>query len=445
MIKFHDSHDFKSVIPEKPLERRLEHAILRHGAEVPGLLDNLRSRDPGSSLYFAIQGIVRLFSGRPSDRTAMRASLAKADLTLGDARGDVYIEVLRRMIDGLTASAADLLEYWCSIRPEDVLAAKLCASLRFMAGDIAGIASVTGRSVSALSPDTFGYGYLLGCHAFALEEMGDYSAAERLAGQAMQYASDDVWALHALVHVHTTMRNPGLALALIRESAPTWRRCGTFSRHIAWHGAILLVSNGLLDEALEQYDAVVSANATDDYRDIANSASLLWYLEKAGVDCGVRWSELSCRVRRRVADGGLVFAVLHDLLVLLRARHRVGVAGAFEELVGLTRGRGDQGDVAAAVGLDVAKFLIHPRPGAWTVEKARGVLERLECLGGSRIQRDYFVLQALDRAVAARLWDVAETIRAFRAAPASEDSRETAVTCIKNRQSRPNGSQYGFC
>ncbi|MCU0909977.1 MAG: tetratricopeptide repeat protein, partial [Rhodobacteraceae bacterium] len=36
-------------------------------------------------------------------------------------------------------------------------------------------------------------GYLLGCHAFCLEETGEYAAAERVGRAGVELACDDAW------------------------------------------------------------------------------------------------------------------------------------------------------------------------------------------------------------------------------------------------------------
>lgn len=50
-------------------------------------------------------------------------------------------------------------------------------------------------------PATFGYGNVLGMHAFGLVENGAYALAEERADMALAIQGTDIWAVHAMAHV----------------------------------------------------------------------------------------------------------------------------------------------------------------------------------------------------------------------------------------------------
>ena len=71
-----------------------------------------------------------------------------------------------------------------------------------MLGDAAGMLAASQRMMTVWSPDRPAAGFLLGCHAFAIEEHGAYAAAEAYGRQAVAMEPDDAWGLHAVSHVH---------------------------------------------------------------------------------------------------------------------------------------------------------------------------------------------------------------------------------------------------
>ena len=50
--------------------------------------------------------------------------------------------------------------------------------------------------------DVPGYHYVLGMHAFGLEESGDYARAEEQGRAALELDRRDPWAVHAVAHVN---------------------------------------------------------------------------------------------------------------------------------------------------------------------------------------------------------------------------------------------------
>lgn len=74
-----------------------------------------------------------------------------------------------------------------------------CVLLAWMSRPIVVLACI---STKFLSTVTFGYGNVLGMHAFGLVENGSYALAEEKADVALAMQSTDIWAAHAMAHVY---------------------------------------------------------------------------------------------------------------------------------------------------------------------------------------------------------------------------------------------------
>src|SRR5215472_9397859 len=71
------------------------------------------------------------------------------------------------------------------MHPRDILAQKLRQYRRFYSGESKRMRDVLARALPAWDARVPGYGFVLGCHAFGLEETGDYAAAERAGREAI--------------------------------------------------------------------------------------------------------------------------------------------------------------------------------------------------------------------------------------------------------------------
>jgi tetratricopeptide (TPR) repeat protein len=234
------------------------------------------------------------------------------------------------------------------------------------------------------------HGFILGCHAFALEETGDRQAAERIGRAAVAQRPDDAWGAHAVAHV---LEAEGRAREGLAWLGAAERRLppSPFARHLFWHRALFHLHLGQGEAALALYDDRVRAERSEDFRDVANAASLLWRLEAQGVPAGARWEELADIAESRIGDHSLAFADLHHVLSLAASGRHAALAAFLAGLRGRAlRDTDTQARVFATAGLTAARGIAAAADGeAAEAADLLGAIRRdLPRLGGSHAQRD---------------------------------------------------------
>ncbi len=367
--------------------------VLAHRPCGAQALDKALAQDPRHGRS-ACAPFRRRDAGAPRDscgrgrRSSPRASRANA------RPGSAGERVLVAALEHAAAGAARRRRHSrraCGSAPHDLLAFKLAHSLRFMGGDPAGMLACTELAARRWTPDRPGYGFVLGCHAFALEETGDLQEAERLGRRALEAEPADAWGLHAVGHVLEMQGRADEGVDLIEARRADWSRCNNFAYHMAWHLALFHLAQGRADRALDLYDREVRPGPTDDFRDVANAVSLLWRLRQEGVDGGGRWGELAEIARRRLDDTTLIFASLHHLLTLTAVGDHANAARAVSEIVACARDAAtDQSAVARGVGVDLARAIQSLGGSPRTRANVERLARDLTPLGGSRAQRDVF-------------------------------------------------------
>ncbi|MDK3074882.1 tetratricopeptide repeat protein [Sedimentitalea sp. JM2-8] len=400
--------------------------FLAHAAVTPKHLMAVLAAEPGFALGHAVKGLFYLLLGRRELTAVAESDLAAARTAISKQRAGVrdtlFVQALEAWLAGYPSRSVKCLERVLKAAPEDALAMKMSHAIRFVLGDRAGMRRSMERVMPAYARDHPAHGYLLGCHAFALEETGDYERAEIAGRQALWTAPDDAWGLHAVAHVHDMTGNARKGLDWLAGREGTWSHCNNFRYHVWWHKALMHLDLGEIDAVLDLYDRDIRCDRTDDYRDISNATSLLMRLELEGIDVAGRWNELAELSAARTEDGCLVFADLHYLLALtadnreteiaalLRRMHRDAESGSDEIKVRM-RSPG----LSVAWGLEAfgdsrfAEAFVH-------LAKARSTLH---LAGGSHAQRDIFERMTIDAGLRAGLLDQAEAMlderRALRA------------------------------
>ena len=369
-------------------------AFLAHGRTTPEHLGRLLTAAPDFALGHILRGLFCMLLGRREMvATAREAAAIARPLAEGcDRRTREMLAALDAMLARDPRAAVAALERILMADPGDTLAMKLSHGIRFLIGDAAGMRRSVERVLGAHGAGHPGRGYAMGCHAFALEETGDFALAERTGLAGLSHAADDAWGLHAVAHVHDMTARAEDGIRLIDGNRAAWEGSNNFRYHVWWHKALLHLDRGETDLALDLYDRQIRVDRTDDYRDIANATSLLARLELEGVATGNRWEELAQYAENRVEDGCLVFADLHYMLALIGGDRTQAQARLTARLAAQAEGPAPLDRVADHPGQAMAAGLTAFGEGRWAEAFTRlsSGAAALPAIGGSHAQRDVF-------------------------------------------------------
>lgn len=198
-------------------------------------LDALLREFPEFVLAHVLKGYSLMTEGTLDAHPKARAHLLQAESLPANPRERLHQEALRAWVaQDLAARAAawqQILIEW----PLDLLAFRQYTGTLFWTGDKRHQAEVTAGVAGAWGSQTPGHGHFLSAHAFAMEEVGLYSVAERCARKALAIQAEDLWALHGLAHVLEMQGRVGEGIELLGEASRFLNDYNLFRGHLWWH------------------------------------------------------------------------------------------------------------------------------------------------------------------------------------------------------------------
>lgn len=371
-------------------------SFLASRRETPTAFDKTLAADPDMLLAHCAKGFFcKLLARKELNATAAcaldaaRRSLATRGCT---ARERSYVDALTAWCAGDLGDSVRVLDDILGEYPTDVFALRLSHAIRFLIGDRTAMRDTAAGVLPAWDESIPEFAFVLGCYAFGLEECGEYGAAEEIGRRAVSLDPWDAWGIHAVAHVMEMRGRPKEGIGWLAQHQPHWTGCNNFAYHMFWHEALFHLGLGEIDAALELYDHKIRAEQTDDFRDISNAASLLWRLEREGVNVGERWEELADKSCARVGDHELAFANVHYLLSILCAGRYADADAMLESMRAAANGRGTEAKVLAMVGVPLAEAYMAKQAGdsERALELSLPLRSQLPRLGGSNAQRDLF-------------------------------------------------------
>lgn len=370
-------------------------AYLGSRQETPVLLERLIDRDPDMPMARCLRAYLLKLAADPrfiAPLRKIRQQLETERAGLND-RERRHVDALAAWVDEDVDTALSRLELLLADYPRDIVALRIAHYLHFYAGAARDMRASVARSLSHWDAGMPFYGYVLGMHAFGLEESGDYDVAERVGREAVERNAGDVWAAHTVGHVMQMCGRFDEGIEWLSSRRSDWQGGNNFVYHMDWHLALFHYSLGNHDAALAIADETLLPAINDDfYLDACNAASLLWRLDAAGVDTGDRWQALADVSKARALDRELLFSTLHYVMTPARLRSRAVTRAALESLEYWSRLPTTQGRLCQRVGLPLARAIIDLGDGNF--DHAAAALEALADdivgIGGSNAQRELF-------------------------------------------------------
>ncbi len=389
--------------------------------------------DPACVLANVLKGYLTMLLSNATLLDAVDRRIAAATVTAAAAtkRERLHLQALKSWRAGANDDAIAAWEAILDEHPGDLTALRLAHfSYFWTTGDAHRMRASVERALARSAPSAPGHGFILGMHAFACEEVGDYARAESQGRKAVEISSGDLWAVHAVVHVMEMQGRHSEGWSWVEANQTATEGATNFKFHLAWHRALFLLEGGRLSELLRCYDESVRVLGSplveaqpDLYIDVQNAAALLLRLELLEVDVGARWSELADKAERRIGDHVILFTVPHWMMALAAA----GRWARCDELLAAmrdyaARGEGSEAAIVSRVGVPAAQCVLFHRRGefARALDALFPVRQAIVRLGGSHAQRDVlWQLMADAAAKAGRILELRQLLaEVTRARPA---------------------------
>jgi tetratricopeptide (TPR) repeat protein len=364
---------------------RAVHALLSWHADALPLFRAATERDPGLALAHAGAAVCLFLEERfPETKAATEA--ARAAAAGQSERERSHVAALTAWTSGQVPEAEKLMRAHLNTWPRDAMVLQRLYYVLFWLGRFPDMLAMT-ESLRGHYP---GSSFVLGMHAFALEEADRCPEAISAAEAALALEPDDAWSVHALAHALYESADFDAGVTRLPPAIQPCRGLNWFRNHLLWHLALVHFARGDYGRAGRMARRVFERTPSSIAGDLHDSISLLWRLELAGKPVGDRWQPFTAIARERVNRMGLLFHVAH-MAMALTAGGDWKTARAQVDTV-RTRAPKDPTGLMGDVLLPLLEG-IHAFAGGdyrRTIELVEPLRPRIVQLGGSRAQRDVF-------------------------------------------------------
>ena len=389
----------------------------RFRADLPDRVARVLEADPEFCLahctrgYFILSGF-NLSQLPAAAQAAMSARKFAAQVT---PREQCHVDALEAWLAGDLNRCLALWESILTEYPVDILALRMAHFIYFWLGRRRDMVASIERVYPVWSAEMPSYGTYLACRAFAHEESGRFVLAEADGRAAVQMNSGDLWATHAVAHVMEMQGRHAEGIAWLARLAPNWVGANNLAHHLWWHWALYHVERGEFDAALDLYDrrfrdleSPLTQAQPDLYIDVQNACSMLFRLERQGVDVGARWVELADKAEARIGDCKSAFTLPHWMMALTACGREAAALRMMDGLRGFAAGAETTAAVVGEIALPACEAVrLYARADyAGCVSTLEPVIGRLVLMGGSHAQQDVLHQLYVDAARRAGLADV---------------------------------------
>ncbi len=320
----------------------------------------------------------------PEGRAEMeRAVAGAAPLPPREKR---HVDALALWVGGRGTDAIALMKEILAEYPRDMMLMQRLYFIYFWQGRSAEMLELTSSVVAALGDQS----YMLGYHAFALEENRRFEEALPLAERALTLNPRDAWAVHAIAHVLYERGENDRGIDALPPRIHSCDHLGYFRNHLLWHLALMHLAEGRYDRVGRMFQSVFGDVPIAIGSDLQDSVSLAWRLDLYGQPDPRRWTHLGSAARGWLEMPLLLFHDLHVGMALAAAGDWAAAELQLERL--RARGRKTRSATLPEVVVPLLEGLHAFARGeyAQAVAKIEPVEGRIVEVGGSHAQREVF-------------------------------------------------------
>ena len=377
--------------------RRLEHAMTlmnAYQADPLAEVDALLAEHPDFVMAHAFRAGALATAGDKAFEGELAKTVVAAETLAGKAndRERLHIAAARSWLNGDFEQASEMWGRAALLYPRDVTAIQFAQLADFYLGYSQMLRDRVARVLPHWDRAVPNYGFVLGMHAFGLEECGDYANAEAVGRDAVALDGRDAWAVHAVAHVMEMQGRAADGIDWLESTSATWAPGSLFGFHNWWHQALFCLDAGDPRRAFTLFDEKISAGGFGQALELVDGSALLWRLSLLGHDVGARWTDIADKWATRIEDGYYAFNDLHAMMAFIGANRRAEQAALIQVAERAALGAGTNAMMTREVGLPSLKGFAAFGRGAYdeAVERLLPIRGKANRFGGSHAQRDIF-------------------------------------------------------
>ncbi len=358
--------------------------------------------DPAFAMGHCLRAALGVMSSERGALPMVRESVEAVEAlgTRATDRERAHVAAARRWMEGDLAGGMRGYGDIVVDHPRDLLAVQVAHIGDFFLGQSTMLRDRVSQVLPSWNASVPGYGYVLGMHAFGLEETGLYDRAEDAGRKALDANPRDPWAVHAVAHVMEMQGRIRDGIEFLSSRAPDWSVNNGLAYHNWWHLALHHLELAEHDRALEIFDTRIRPAETSVALEMLDASAMLWRLTLRGVDVGGRWKSLAASWQPIAQDRFYAFNDAHAVMAFVGAGEWASVDRTIDSLERAAQESGTNGMMSREVGLPLARAV-----AAFGREEYSAVIEHLtpiraraHLFGGSHAQRDLLQLTLLEAA-----------------------------------------------
>ena len=367
-------------------------SFLCHRGDALALAREAAAESPASAAAQLFEASLLLCSRDRRHFEAAGAALARSSSLSKNRRERAWEAALAAAAGGDYERAIGIFDARLLQDPHDAVALGVAHVFDYFLGNAGSLRNRSARVLAAWPQDRPGYHAVLSMHAFALQECGEYDAAERAARRAVEIEPRDLRAWHAVVHVLEMQGRAQEGLRWLDAAAACSLDAGAASSHLWWHRALFHLQLDQAARALEVHDRRLSGTCLPE---LIDASALLWRLRLQGAGQRRRFSLLAERWAPYAEDAHCAFNDTHAMMAFAGAgRWDLVTRLLAAQERRLASRRGANYDMTRLVGLPAARAVAAFAAGDWSTAQAllRSLPPVAHRIGGSHAQRDVFQL-----------------------------------------------------